>query len=155
MTVHLGLGGINNIDKHQLIISDLIFGIRSRFEKLKIQKQYFVLSEYDLDVAEKKRKNPDISVFCSYDDIRANKPVIIAEIVREREVREDKIWAKKYLKKFDTLQEVFLFVYDEHELLRIEKLYRNDDEFTINHTSQVLKRCSLKAMITSIKKCKS
>jgi hypothetical protein len=151
MTTHLGLGGIGNIDQHQLIISDLIFGIRSRFEKLKIQKQYFVLSEYDLEVDQKKRKNPDISVFSSYDDIRANSPVIIAEVVREREVKEDKIWAKKYLKKFDTLQEVFLFVYNEHELLRIEKLHRNDNEFTFNHQSNVLD-CSLKIMITSIKK---
>ena len=151
MTTHLGLGGIGNIDQHQLIISDLIFKIRCRFEKVEILKQYFVLSEYDLKVDSTQKKNPDISVFSCCEDIRTKNPIIIVEIVREREVKEDKRWAKRYFKSFDTLQEVFLFVYDMEGLLRIEKLKRNDDKFTINHNSNVLK-CSLKVMITSIKK---
>ena len=151
MTTHLGLGGIGNIDQHQLMISDLIFKIRCRFEKIESLKQYFVLSEYDLQVGSLQKKNPDISVFCSYDDIRTKDPIIIIEIVREREVKEDKLWAKKYLKNLVSVQEVFLFTYNEGGLLRIEKLHRKEDNFTINHKSNVL-GCSLKAMITSVKK---
>ena len=134
-----GLFGVGNQLPHQYIISDLIYAVRSKFEKT---KKYKVLSEISIDKLGTIYSDKKFTSIHNYDfvivDAKTTNILLIIEIERAKKsisATNKKIFQS--LLHIKTLQEAYIIKFDANNKIQFDrKAIKDNTLVTISKSSQ-------------------
>ena len=154
-TVPQGLFGVGNQLPHQYIISDLIYAVRSKFEKT---KKYKVLSEISIDKLGTIYSDKKFTSIHNFDfvivDAKTTDILLIIEI--ERAKKSISATSKKIFQSLlhiKTLQEAYIIKFDANNKIQFDRKAIKDNKLvTASNSSQsTLLDLNLKKKLVSLK----
>lgn len=124
MKIKSVLSGVGNKIPHQLIISDLIFGVRKYLTRKRITSTYIVIPEITLSILGvdvsvlKKDYNIDFVIF----NTKTRKVELILEIERmDKPLTKSIIKIDDCLKNISSIKDAFIVRFDENGKIKFDK----------------------------------
>lgn len=133
-----GLSGVGNKLPHQFIISDLIFGVRKKLVKSKLNKKYCAIPEITLSelVSNKIKLKHDYNIDFVLYDRETNEIVLIAEIERDKaSMKDKKAKMADCLNNVKSIKEAYFIKFDKSGKAEFENCSIKRKELIIESTS--------------------